>query len=113
MQGPIAVSEIITTVGSQADRVSVYRTLHMFEELGIAHRIYFGWKYKYELSEIFTEHHHHISCIACGMVVDISDETHLEKFITSEANKAGFTVKRHLFEIEGLCSECTSKEHKA
>ena len=113
LQHPVAVADIIRVVGKRADRVSVYRTLHIFEELGIVHRIYFGWKYKYELSDMFTKHHHHISCISCGKIVDINDEVHIKQFIDDEAQKTGFRVIRHFFEIEGLCLDCTAKESKS
>src|SRR5688500_18728042 len=74
---PQSISQILAKADGKVDRVSVYRNLEVFEKLGIIHRIYVGWKYKIELSDEFISHHHHLSCLKCGKVIDIEDETHI------------------------------------
>ena len=107
---PQSVSEILTKANGTVDRVSVYRNLELFEKLGIAHRIYVGWKYKLELSDEFIAHHHHLSCLECGKIIDIDDEKHIDEFIEMVAAKAGFTPRRHQFEVDGYCKECKNKK---
>lgn len=87
------------------DRTSVYRTLELFTQLGIAHEVPMGWKQRYELASPFKSHHHHLSCNGCGKLVDIHSPQ-LERTMARIASEHGFTVDSHTFEIRGLCSEC-------
>lgn len=103
---PQTINEILRKANGTVDRVSVYRNLDLFEKLGIAHRIYIGWKYKIELSDEFTGHHHHLSCLKCGKVIDIEDEKHIDDFIQEISSKFGFQPRRHQFEVDGYCKEC-------
>jgi len=107
---PQSIREILVKAkNANVDRVSVYSNIELFEKLGIVHRIYVGWKYKLELSDEFIEHHHHLSCLECGKVIDIEDEKHIDKFIESVALRAGFVPRRHLFEVDGYCKDCATR----
>lgn len=103
---PQAVREILVKAGGKVDRVSIYRNLELFEKLGIVHRIYVGWKYKLELSDEFVAHHHHLSCLQCGKIIDIEDEKHIDLFIKNISATFDFTPRRHQFEIDGYCKKC-------
>jgi len=107
---PQTIGTIIKKASPQVHKVSVYRNIELFEKLGIIHRVYMGWKYKLELSEAFTGHHHHLTCLNCNQVIDIQDERHLESFIRQVSAQYGFEPKRHQFEIAGYCEEC--RNHK-
>ncbi len=106
---PQSIREILVKAEGAVDRVSVYRNLELFEKLGIVHRIYVGWKYKLELSDDFIAHHHHLSCLKCGKIIDIEDEKHIDDFIHDVAAKFNFEPRRHQFEIDGYCEDCISK----
>lgn len=106
---PQSISELLKRTSSKVDRVSVYRSLELFEKLGIINRIYIGWKYKLELSDAFVHHHHHLSCLNCGAVIAIEDEEHINNFINKVASSAGFTPRRHTFEIDGFCASCSEE----
>lgn len=107
---PQAMTDIIARARSTIDRVTVYRNIELFEKLGIVHRLMAGWKYKLELSDDFISHHHHMSCIDCGTLIDIADDAQIESFIHEVSIKHAFTVQKHSFEIEGLCRKCAQKE---
>lgn len=100
------LSEILSKSNGSVDRVSVYRNLDLFERLGIVHRIYIGWKYKIELSDTFTGHHHHLSCLQCGKIIDIKDHTSIDEFIEAVAKEFNFKPRRHQFEVDGYCEAC-------
>lgn len=102
---PLTMSELIAKLQRQADRVTVYRVVELFEKLHIVHRIAIGWKYKLELSESFRSHHHHISCVQCGSIESIEDPT-LEAVINSIAVQRNFTLSAHHIELQGLCQSC-------
>lgn len=106
---PQSMSQILANAKGNVDRVSVYRSIDIFEKLGIVNRIYVGWKYKLELSDDFIEHHHHLSCLICGKITDIEDEKHIDEFIEGVAKKVGFIPRRHLFEVDGYCKSCQKK----
>ncbi|HUC89243.1 MAG TPA: Fur family transcriptional regulator [Patescibacteria group bacterium] len=107
---PQSIHELAQKLDSKIDRASLYRTISLFERLGIVQRIYIGWKYKIELSDIFSHHHHHASCLQCGKIVAITEEDDIEKMINSLAAKHGFTAQNHLLEIRGYCHNCSAKQ---
>lgn len=88
------------------DRASLYRVVGLFERLGIVQRIYIGWKYKVELSDVFAHHHHHISCLNCGKVVPIREEEQIEKLLSTLAARYDFKAQSHQLEIQGFCQDC-------
>ncbi len=101
---PLAMRELVAK-SNDVDRASVYRAVELFEQLGIASRIYTGWKYKIELSDRFTAHHHHLTCTGCGKSVAISEDE-LERFMDTVAARHGFRANAHQIEIQGLCAAC-------
>ena len=103
---PMSMAELIAACNGSVDRVSVYRVVELFTELGIAHRVSLGWKYKIELTELFVGHHHHITCSSCGRVAEIDDEHEIDRYVNQLAKTAGFSPTRHVFEIEGICTDC-------
>jgi Fur family ferric uptake transcriptional regulator len=92
------------------DRATVYRTAELFEQLGIANRLTIGWKYKLELSEAFSEHHHHLHCSGCGKTFDVPANPSLEAMIKDISSQRGFLARVHQLEIDGLCENCQKSD---
>lgn len=107
--GPVTMAQLTNKVQSKVDRASVYRTIELFEKLGIVNRLQIGWKYKLELSDLFTEHHHHATCLQCGSVIAMEENKSLEAGIQSLAKKAGFSITGHSLELRGICSACSQE----
>jgi Fur family ferric uptake transcriptional regulator len=105
---PWPMHRLIEAAKQGADRVSVYRTVELFETLGIVQRINIGWKYKLELSEAFLEHHHHMTCLKCGRIVPVKDEPGFEAMIENLGKTTGFTITSHQLEMQGTCSDCVA-----
>lgn len=103
---PQSLQQLLKAAHGAVDRASLYRTLNLFLEIGVASRISIGWKYRYELAEQFSHHHHHLSCTNCGAVVSIKDDSSVTQFIDRVAATHGFVPKEHQFEITGLCKNC-------
>jgi Fur family ferric uptake transcriptional regulator len=108
-QEPLSMHELSARAAGRVDRASLYRAISLFEKLGLVQRIYIGWKYKIELSDIFTHHHHHISCLGCGKVVAITEEAEIEKLISTLAQRHGFTAQSHQLEVRGYCTKCKER----
>jgi Fur family ferric uptake transcriptional regulator len=96
----------------QFDRSSLYRSLELFEKLGIVQRVYYGWKFKLELTDKFSAHHHHLICSKCGKVIPIVEDKASEKAIENLSLKHGFKPLAHQLEIQGLCIDCLRAETK-
>lgn len=88
------------------DRVSIYRTLELYEQLHIVTVVHVGWKKRYELASAYQEHHHHhLVCTGCGTITEINSER-LEDVIYTLTGSHEFTPTGHTFEITGLCKTC-------
>jgi len=104
---PVSVNTISQALTAHIDRASIYRTIGLFQSLNITQRHNIGWKYKVELSDMFAEHHHHFTCISCGTITPISEQT-LEQFIDTLAKQHGFLPTDHQVEVQGYCSKCSA-----
>jgi Fur family transcriptional regulator, ferric uptake regulator len=105
-QEPLRMSELVHRLEPTIDRATIYRTVSLLESLGIIEKLIIGWKYKLELSHEYSGHHHHLTCIDCGVVVDIQGDKQTEKMLHSLARMHGFDHESHQLEIRGKCSVC-------
>ncbi len=104
-QQPATMNDLVSAL-PQVDRATVYRTVLLFVDLGIAKKVYTGFKYRVELGDSFQEHHHHLTCLRCGNVIDIHTPE-IEYAIEQTAANNGFRPIRHDLEITGYCSSCS------
>jgi len=105
-QEPQTIQVLVRRATDQVDRATIYRTVELFEELGIVHRLNIGWKYKIELSDIFSGHHHHFYCANCQKTYNLPPNSMLETMIDSVTGKEGFSPRGHQLEVHGLCENC-------
>ncbi|MFI5270851.1 MAG: Fur family transcriptional regulator [Candidatus Saccharimonadales bacterium] len=108
-QEPQSMHELFIRAKGSVDRVSLYRIIRIFEQTGIAQRVYVGWKYKIELTDIFSHHHHHISCISCNKLIAINEDAEIEKLIQEIAQKHQLKATSHQLEVQGYCSDCQKR----
>lgn len=108
-----SLPELVARSKGEIDRVSVYRTVDLFEQLGIARRVTIGWKYKIELSDIFLDHHHHITCLGCSKIVAVKENAQIEKRIDELVGSTDFIVISHQLELLGYCKDCQKLESRA
>jgi len=109
--GPRTAAEIHTRVGDAVPLSSLYRSLAVLTDAGVLSSQHGSdGVIRFELAEWFTGHHHHLICVSCGAVVDVTptggQEDAMEQLVLDMASDAGFTVSGHRFEIEGLCPSC-------
>lgn len=83
---------------------TVYRTLDLLTELGIARKEDFGEGYsRYELA---TEKvHHHARCRGCGAVIEFNEEL-MEYLALQVERETGFVTEWHEITLHGHCSSC-------
>lgn len=106
---PLEMKSLIKLTAKEIDRASVYRNIQLFEDLKIVSKIQIGWKYKIELSEDYTPHHHHLICEVCNKIIDTKDLSAIENEINKLALKNSFLAKNHQLDIIGICSDCQKK----
>lgn len=102
---PATLHQLITALPS-VDRATVYRTVDLFIDLGIAKKVYTGFKYRIELGDSFQAHHHHLTCLRCETVIDVRTPE-IEYAIEQTAANNGFRPVRHDLEITGYCANCS------
>lgn len=84
---------------------TVYRTLRLFVESGIAREFWFGdGQTRYE-QVIEGEHHDHLVCSRCKAITDFKNEA-IERLQSEIAATHGFLIETHKLELYGLCPGC-------
>lgn len=105
-QEPQTMHQVVEACAGKADRASVYRTIALFEQIGIVKRLQIGWKYKLELSDTFQRHHHHLTCRRCGKIIPLPEDSWLEQRLKALAGTQNFEMQDHQVEIQGICDRC-------
>ncbi len=101
-QAPMSAQDIIEETNN-SHFVSVYRGLDALVKAGVVKQVPIGLTYKYELSDAFKPHHHHVVCEKCGRSVNVDDPA-VEALITKITRQAGMRPTNHHVEIYGLCN---------
>jgi Fur family ferric uptake transcriptional regulator len=89
---------------------TVYRTLDLFEQLKVVHRLEVGdGGSRYEFRQDPREHyHHHVICRDCGEIEEVSEDS-LDKLEQAVAEKSGFEITDHSLRFYGYCKKCKHK----
>ena len=86
------------------NKTTVYREIEFLNNLGLITGVDFGeGKKRYELTR---KHHHHIICIKCKTIKDISLEKDLGLDSSKIIKTTGFKPISHSLEFFGLCKNC-------
>ena len=84
--------------------VTIYRTLEILAKLELICELRTGG-----VSRSYTtstpEHHHHLICSNCGIVIDFTGHD-LGELERSLSKGSGFRIDGHLLEFFGLCQAC-------
>jgi Fur family ferric uptake transcriptional regulator len=86
-------------------QTTVYRTLKLLTEAGLAREARFGDGRTYYEHNYKHAHHDHMICTECGKVIEFYS-AELEAIQDAQAAKYKFTPTNHSLRIFGLCSDC-------
>jgi Fur family ferric uptake transcriptional regulator len=90
----------------RVSRASVYRILDELERLSLVQRVETGQAMvRYERAHGPEEHHHHLVCDGCGLVMPFSDVS-LERAIRSLSERVPLAVSEHEIVLHGECADC-------
>lgn len=99
---------LVRAIDPKVGQATVYRTLRLLCEAGIARELHFGdGMASYEPAE--GDHHDHLICTSCGKNLEVLDET-IEELQVKLAAEHGFTLTSHRMYLYGICSECSKNK---
>ena len=86
------------------DIATVYRTLHLFKDLGVVTEVAIGDRLHYELTDPHGKHHHMV-CRVCDGAFNLSPH-YLEEFRETLLKEFGFEPDLEHFAVTGICAGC-------
>lgn len=87
---------------------TVYRTLKLLTEAGLAREVRFGDNKTYYEHHFNHEHHDHMICTECGKVIEFFSQE-IENLQDQMAANFGFLPTHHSLRLWGVCDECQLK----
>jgi Fur family ferric uptake transcriptional regulator len=107
---PVSIEEIGAAV-PQLPRSSAYRHLVDLQSAGVVRRVAANDEFaRFELAEDLTEHHHHLLCVNCGRLIDVTPsekfEVDLQRTVNELAESEGFRPHGHQLDVLGICANC-------
>jgi Fur family ferric uptake transcriptional regulator len=97
---------------SSVGHTTVYRTLKLLTDAGLAREVRFGDGKSYYEHHYNHEHHDHMICTECGKVVEFFSPE-IEALQEAVANEYGFRLTHHSMRILGLCGICQKKDSES
>jgi Fur family transcriptional regulator, ferric uptake regulator len=106
-KGHVALEDLLAAARKRNPGVglaTVYRTVKLLEEAGLAHSRQFGSGHT--LYEVAGQraHHDHLICQQCNHIVEFENDE-IEALQERVARRFGFNITRHRHEIFGLCEK--------
>lgn len=92
-------------------RTTIYRTLKLFQEAGLASELLLGDEARFEPTWK-RAHHDHFVCTRCDAIIEFASPE-IEKLQEEIARGIGFRVEGHRHHILGRCRECAAKPARA
>lgn len=84
---------------------TVYRTLKLLTEAGLAREVRFGDNKTYYEHHFEHQHHDHMICTDCGKVIEFFS-AEIESLQDQMADNFGFRPTHHSLRMWGVCSDC-------
>lgn len=106
---PLTAQELLRllkTKGLRANKTTVYRQFETLVRFGILQKIHFADRTtRYEMVAD-GEHHHHLVCVHCQRIEDVSLPTDLRRQEQVIWKNKKFKVLQHSLEFFGVCQSC-------
>ena len=84
---------------------TVYRTMKMLTDSGLANRRNFGDGHTRFENTYEGEHHDHMICNSCGNITEFESQA-LDTLKDEIAEKNNFSLQYHQMQLYGLCGKC-------
>jgi len=97
--------KLVTEKEPKIGLATVYRTLSLLTQSGLAVELDFGDGQKRYEHKYMHSHHDHMICTECGKIIEFQHPM-IEKLQEEVANRHQFQMTSHKLDLFGLCSEC-------
>lgn len=107
-EGHLTSENLYILVQKEDDTVgltTVYRTLKLLTEAGLAREVRFGDNKTYYEHHYDHDHHDHMICTQCGKVIEFFS-AEIEALQDEMAGKFGFNPTHHSLRMWGVCEDC-------
>ncbi len=104
----VSAEDLYKMVSEQDPKIglaTVYRTLALFTQSGLATELDFGDGQKRYEHKYMHSHHDHMICTECGKIVEFNHPM-IEKLQKEIAAKHGFKMTSHKLDLFGICGQC-------
>lgn len=91
-------------------QATVFRTLHLLNEAGIAQEVKIDTRITRYEPQISDKHHDHLQCLRCGQVFEFEDER-IEALQNEIAARYGVKLVSHRLDLYGVCSSCQEEQN--
>lgn len=102
---PEELYNLVKQIDPQIGQATVYRTLKLLCESGIAREVNFGDGVTRYEPTYGQSHHDHLICSNCGRSVEVVD-SRIERLQEKLAKAQGFTLTGHKMYLFGICPQC-------
>ena len=100
--------EIVKRKDPAIGHATVFRTLKLMREAGLARRVDFEGKAAGFEHKLGHPHHDHLLCTECGRCIEATDPE-IERLQEKLAKKFSFRPGAHKMEIFGICKNCRKR----
>ena len=97
--------KLVSNADSKIGLATVYRTLALLTQSGLASELDFGDGQKRYEHKFMHSHHDHMICTECGKVIEFTHPI-IEKLQEDIAKEKKFTITSHKLDIFGICNSC-------
>ena len=104
--------DLVRASDSSVGHTTVYRTLKLLTECGLAREVRFGDGRTHYEHNYKHEHHDHIICTQCGQIIEFFSPE-IEAMQDEVAASYGFLVTQHSLRLFGLCADCQKRTQSA
>lgn len=110
-KGPVSVELIKQKLDKKLDLASIYRALQALVSAELVQRIGLDPDRAYYELIAGRKHHHHIVCVACGVLEDIDMcNTHSLQNAARKVSRKFFKITDHSLEFSGICRKCNLRK---
>jgi Fur family ferric uptake transcriptional regulator len=95
----------VRAIDRTVSAATVYRTINMLVEMGVATKRHFGSGSASFECEVDKAHHDHLVCVSCGKIQEFHNDR-IEELQVEVARGHGFALSHHRMELYGTCAEC-------
>ena len=104
----VSAEELYKRVSEMEPKIglaTVYRTLALLTESGLAAELDFGDGQKRYEHNLDHRHHDHMICTQCGKIIEFHNSM-IEKLQQDVAQEHGFEMTSHKLDMFGTCKDC-------